>query len=244
VPSPRGRRRAATPAASSRRTTAGPAVLLAAALLAGCQPYVQGNGIFLEQTCDVPPFDAISVTDGIQLQVTGGAAQQVVTVSGDENVLQHIETSVHQDPQRGSVLVVKSTIAVFDSVNPVKAVVAATALNGLSADEACQVTATSVASPQFSVVASDAAKLTLSGGGGATLDVTLAAGQHGGATLDARGFPVEVATVALQAPATQAQLAARVRVSGTAVEGASLSNTGTATCDVEAPPGVVSCSTP
>jgi hypothetical protein len=64
------------------------------------------------------------------------------------------------------------------------------------------------------------------------MSVTLAGGQHLGATLDAREYPVDTATVSLQASGVVAELAASGHVSGTAVEGASLSNTGTATCDV------------
>jgi hypothetical protein len=202
---------------------------------------VQGNGILGTEVRRVPAFDAISVSDGIQLEVTDGAAQQSVTLSGDENVLPHIETIVEQDPKRGSVLEVKSAVRVFESVNQVKAVVSATTLRGLFADEACVVTAAAVASPTFEVVASDGARLTLAGVGGPSIDVTLAAGQHGGATLDARGYPVSTATVALQAAGAEALLAASVRVSGTAVEGATLANTGPAPCDVDAPPNVVRC---
>ncbi len=229
------RLRAATPAPSR------PVALLAGALLAACQPYVQGNGVLGTEKRNVAAFDAISVTDGIQLEVTDGAADQAVTVSGDENVLPHIDTAVEQDPQRGAVLQVKSDVTVFDSVNQVKAVVSATTLKGLYADKACAVTATGVASPTFAVGASDGASLTLSGGGGATMAVTLAGGQHGGATLDARGYPVSTATVALQAAGANAQLAASVRVSGTVVEGSSLSNTGAATCDLEGPADAVHC---
>ena len=227
-----GRRRGiATPAAGALR-----AVALVAAVglgaLAACQPYVQGNGVFREETREVAAFEGVSAQDGIQVQITAGTAQSV-KVSGDENVIQHIETTVRSDPRGFPVLDVKSSISSFDSTNPVKAVVTVPTLRYVTATHACTVGATQVAAPSFELDASDNASVTLSGAGGAAITVNLQGGQRGGAHLDARGYPVDTATVALAGGST-ARLAARVGVSGTADGGSTLENSGAATCTVSA----------
>jgi hypothetical protein len=231
------RRRAATPAPDALALVA----LLAVVVLAGCEPFVQGNGVLHEETRDVATFEGVSTDDGIKVEITAGAAQQVVKVSGDENVLQHIETTVRNDAARGfAVLDVKSSVQ-FDSTNPVMAVISVPTVRYVAATHACTVTAKQVATPAFEVDASENAYVTLSGAGGASLSVQLQGGQRGGAHLDARGYPVDTASVTLAGGST-ASLAARVSVSGSADGGSSVENTGAATCNVAATGGsAVSC---
>lgn len=217
-------------------------VLAALGALAGCEPYVQGNGVYREEFRNVRAFEGVSAQDGIQVQITAAAAQQSVKVSGDENVVQHIVTDVQDDPQRGfPVLTVKSSIASFDSVNPVAAVIAVATLQYVAATHACTVGAAQVASPSFEVDADDNASVTLSGAGGASLVARLGGGQRGGAQLVATRYPVDTATVALTGGAST-ELAVRVSVTGTADGGSTVENTGAAICTVATTGGSkVSC---
>jgi hypothetical protein len=224
------RRRAATPAP-------GALALLGLLALAGCKPFVQGNGVYGEETRDVAAFEGVSADDGIEVDVTANpGAARVVKVSGDANVVQNIETDVRNDAVRGiAVLEVKSSVQ-FDSTNPVKAVISVPTIQYVAATHACAVTAAQVAVPAFEVDADDDAHVTLSGAGGATLLVRLQGGQRGPAVLDASDYPVDTATVAL-AGGSRAFLAARVSVSGSADGGSFVENTGTATCNVAATGG-------
>jgi hypothetical protein len=221
------RRRAATPAP-------GALALLGLIALVGCKPFVQGNGVLGEETRNVAAFEGVSADDGIEVDVTVAAGTaQVVKLSGDANVVQNIETIVRNDAARGiAVLDVKSSVQ-FDSIHPVTAVISVPTLRYVRATHACPVTASQVAVPAFEVDADEDAYVTLSGAGGATLSVGLQGGQRGPATLDARGYPVDTASVALSGGST-ALLAARVGVSGSATGASTVKNTGTATCTVSA----------
>ncbi|HEY6098390.1 MAG TPA: DUF2807 domain-containing protein, partial [Anaeromyxobacter sp.] len=77
------------------------ALLSVAGALAGCQPYVQGNGVYREERRnDLGAFTGVHLEDGIEATVTAGIAQQMVTVSGDANVLPYIETEVRTEAGR------------------------------------------------------------------------------------------------------------------------------------------------
>lgn len=240
-------RRVDTPPVAARacagRCLAAAALILLAVGLAGCEPYVEGNGVLREETREVPAFVGLALSDGIQATVTAGAAQQLVKVSGDENVLQYVDTVVVERASVGRVLEVK-TESSYQSRNPLRVSVSVPAVSYLAATGASPVTVTGAAATDFTVEAADGSHLVLSGGGGANLAVTLAGGQHGGASLDARGYPVGDAQVRLTAGA-RAQLAAAGSVQGTVAGGSVLENVGEGACTVTADESsAVTCSAP
>ncbi len=235
------RRRGATPA---RRPHARRAAALLPALIAvllGCDPYVKGNGVLREETRQVGGFEGLRVEDGIQAEVTAGVTPQRVAVSGDENLLQHISTSVKTDPVHGQVLEVRSTLSSFDSTHPMRVVVSVPVFRFLAATDSCYAKVSGAATDAFAVDADDGADLRLSGPGGAALSVRLAGGQGGGAHLDAREYRVTDASVELGGGA-RAELHADERVTGTLSGGAALENVGGGVCEVTATDGAtVSC---
>ncbi len=231
----RRRLRGTTPDATTHRAGRGALPLVALVplfALAGCEPFVQGDGVYREDPRQVAAFEGVSVHDAIQIQITAGAAQ-AVTITGDENVVQHIQTSVRADPLQGAVLDVQSTVRSFDSVNPIRAVISVPSLHYIAAVRAAPVTASAVAAPAFTVEASDGATVQLGGAGGGSITVQLSGGEHGGARLGAQAYPVDTASVALSGGA-RADLAARLDVTGTATGASTVDNAGTATCEVTA----------
>lgn len=230
------RRLETSPCARGRWLLAGSAGLLLAAALAACEPYVEGNGVLREEVRELPAFVGVVISDGIQAAVTAGA-EQLVRVSGDENVLDFVETVVSDRAAVGRVLEVK-TASSYQSKNPLRVAVSLPVLAFVSAADAAPVTISGAAAPAFTVEAVDGSHLVLSGGGGERLAVTLGGGQHGGASLDARGYPVATAEVALTAGA-RAQLAAAVSVTGTAAGASRVENEGAGACTVTSTEGSV-----
>jgi hypothetical protein len=175
--------------------------VVAAAALAACDPYVQGNGLFREEdrSAGLASFVGIDVGDGIRLEATetsasGGA--QAVLVSADANVVQWLKTEVRQETIRGvptAVLHLFANTKGFVSDNPPRAAVRVNGLRYLRATDAARVEATLVAAPHFVLDVAGGADVTLRGPGGANLDASLQTG-----FAHATGYPVvETAQVAL-----------------------------------------------
>jgi hypothetical protein len=218
-------------------------VLLLAVGFAGCEPYVEGNGVLREEARELPSFGGVVVSDGIQAAVTVGAAAQLVTVRGDENVLEFVDTVVTDRPGVGAVLEVRTGSA-YQSQHEVGVVVSVPVLSYLAASDASPATVVGAAAPVFTVEAVDGSHLVLSGGGGARLVTTLGGGQHGGASLDARGYPVSDAEVTLTAGAV-ARVHAATSVSGVVGGASRVENEGAGTCAVTASgASVVVCAAP
>lgn len=245
-----------TPAAAARPSPPGPprpgrptsvplglatTLLLA---LAACHPYVQGNGVFHEESRDLPAFAGVVVADGVLATVRAGDAQSV-RVSGDENVVVQVETRVRTDDGWAiPVLDVSVSGGGYRSVHPLRVDVALPALRLVRVGPETQLEATDVASDALAVVASDGGVVGVAGSGGASLEVSLSGGQHGGARLDARGYPVATAAVTLTGGSI-AQLAASSAVSGTAAQGCRVENVGAGACQVIDGAGQpVSCTPP
>ncbi|BDG03339.1 GIN domain-containing protein [Anaeromyxobacter oryzae] len=226
-----------------------PAIVAALALLAtaGCNPVVQGNGVFHEETRSVPAFLGVSAEDGILVTVTAGGAQRV-TVSGDENVVQHVETTVHTDVALGiQVLEAKVTfVDSYTSVHPLRLTVTVPELQLVRVQDPTRVEAKNVAAERFRVEAGDGGDVVLAGAGtGAApvLEVVLSGVQHG-AHLDAREYAVATSDVTLTG-SSRAELQASLAVTGTAVPGSRVENSGTGTCRVTDGAGdPVSCAIP
>lgn len=213
---------------STRRGLLGALALLAP--LVACHPYIQGDGVFHEESREVGAFTGVSVTDGVVAAVTLGQAQSV-RVSGDENLVPEVVTEVRTDPERQiPVLDVSFAAAGYRPVHPLRVEVVLPALRLIRVGPATQLTASSVASDALAVVASDGALVTVSGGGGASLEVSLSGGQ-GGARLDASGYPSASAAVTLTG-GSLAQVDASGTVTGTAAPGCRVANVGAGACQV------------
>ena len=218
--------------ARASRSRAGVLVLAAAlvATLAGCEPYVEGNGVLSEQPRDVPAFTGLSLTDGIQAVVTVGAGQSVV-VRGDGNVLDNVETLVEDHAPHGRILIIRAAKK-YTSTNALQVVVSAPTFDYVQAGEASPLAVSGAGADLFTVEAADGSIVSLAGTGGLRLALSLAGGQHGGARLDARGYPVTQAEVTLSAGAF-ASLDASASVVGTVSgAGSRVENAGAGACAV------------
>jgi len=229
--SSRARGASATPLPRSARRL-GVAALLVAAL--ACRPYVQGNGVFLEEdrSPSVGPFTGVHVEDGIDATVTSGAATQSVVVSGDANVVKYVKTEVKTETVRGvAVGVLHVSVDVpggeFETTIPIRAVIRVRALGFAAASEDARIDVADAATPELVIEARGGSQVSVRGLGGTSLYATLDA-----AALDAGSYAVSFAEVNLTAKSF-AQLRADVTVTGS-VQGASTVENllGTGVCDV------------
>lgn len=206
-----------------------PIALALLAPLVACHPYIQGDGAFHEERREVAAFTGVSVTDGIIASVTLDPAQSV-RISGDENLVPEVVTEVRTDPDRQlPVLYVWFAAAGYRPVHPLRVEVALPALQLIHVGPATQLTASGVASDALAVVASDGADVTVSGAGGARLEVSLSGGQ--GTEIDARGYPSVAAAVTLTG-GSLAQIDVSGTVTGTAAPGCRVANVGAGACQV------------
>jgi hypothetical protein len=205
---------------------------------------VEGNGVLGEDRRALPAFGGLEISDGIQALVAAGAPEQSVVVKGDENVLEYVETLVEQRAPHGAVLIVRIDQQ-YQSTNALQVLVGSPAFAFVRAEDASPVTVSGAAAPVFTVEASDGSLVALAGAGGERLAVTLSGGQHGGARLDARGYPVAEADVSISAGASVA-LRASSSVEGTAAgAGSRVENEGDGACTVATTDGAqVACLAP
>ena len=209
-----------------RMTRSARSGLVALALLActACNPTVMGNGVFAERTFEIDAFDRLDVGYGFTVSVTAGAATRALVISGDENIVnQYLAVGV-----TNSTLRIDHTVD-FIRVHAISVHLDAPELVAVTAREGTRMTAEGVSAPAFAVTASEASEVTLSGapGAGATLAATL----DTGATLDARGYPVAGAAVALTSHSTAA-LACTGPVTGQASGASTVTVQGGGTCGV------------
>jgi hypothetical protein len=223
-----------------------PFAVVAAAALAACDPYVQGNGVFHQEdrSAGLAPFVGIEVGDGIRVTATetSGSASpaQTVVVSADANVVQWIRTEVRQETIRGVPTAVLhlfvDTKGGFVSDHPLRAAIGVNGLRYLRATEASRVEASFAAAPHFVLDAAAGADVTLRGPGGATLDANLDTG-----FAHATDYPVESAQVAL-ARGSQLELRAAI-AAGTADEESRIENVG-GICEVSGATKLFCCDAP
>lgn len=158
----------------------------AAVAVAGCRPYVQGNGFYLEETrSPLPDFVGIHLENGIDATVTVGPAQSVV-VSGDANVVKWITTEVRTDTVRGEPIQVLYVFVAqeYGATIPPRAVIKLPKLRYVRAIED-SFADVSAAAAETLVVEADASEVRVKGNGGENLYPTL----HD-AGLDAGSYPV------------------------------------------------------
>jgi hypothetical protein len=168
-----------------------PLCLASTLALAACHAQVEGNGELGTEQRAVAPFDALEVGVGIEATITADAAGQAVTLSGDSNLLQYIQTVV----EAGALKVRLHGIDRIDPIIPLRLAVQATALHRLRATEASILVVSGAGSDaadfSFEVEAAGRSNVHLAGPGGQRLLVKLA----GVSGLDATGYPVDEANV-------------------------------------------------
>jgi hypothetical protein len=158
----------------------------ALAALAACSTYVNGNGVFHEETRQVEPFVGIAVSLGIQADVEVGPAQSV-RISGDANLVPDIETSV-----QAGILETSTWLDDFDTAQPLRLYVTVPYLQSASAVGGSHVDVSgATATVPFEAEAFDGSEIHLSGAGGPELDASVGGGSH----LEAKAYPVDAATV-------------------------------------------------
>jgi len=217
----------ATPSPGSARS-AGFLALAALLGLAACDPYVQGNGVYLEQdrTPGGAALTGVHVEDGIEVTVTSGASEQKVTVSGDANLVEYIVTDV-QNEASGPVLHLRIDVpGGWSSTIPPRAVVHLAQLQYLLAKGDSPVDVSGAAAPLLTILASEGSDVVVAGAGGAGIAVTASS-----ARVDARTYPVtDVASVDLTEGA-RVYLHSDAAVTGTVREACTLDNLlGAGTC--------------
>jgi hypothetical protein len=202
------------------------------AALAACSPHVEGNGVYAEIVLDasqVAPFDRLAIDlprdeRHVAVRASVGALQQPrqVVVGGDENVIQHVRPLVD-----GGRLRLRMDLDSYTVVHPLQLRIQAPELVGVEATAGADVTVLGAQASSFSVIASAEGHITLAGDGGATLLVDLS----GGAQLDAVGYPVASAQLALTG-ASRATVWPSGQVVGSAAEGSALLVKGGVACEV------------
>lgn len=174
------------------------ALPLLLATLAGCAPYVEGNGVYAERTFDardLPAFDRVDVDlppddqgEHVKASVFAAAAARQVVVSGDENVIGHVAVGVEAGRLHAAI-----GLSSYRVVHPIQLRIQAPGLAAVEAAAQAEVAVQGAEGDAFAVTAGDGAVVTLAGSGGARLTATLA----GAARLDASGYPVDAAEVAI-----------------------------------------------
>jgi Putative auto-transporter adhesin, head GIN domain len=196
------------------------AAALLAGALAGCEPYVQGNGVYHEERRPTGAFTGVHVGSGIDATVTAGAPSGSVTVSGDANVVPYIEAEVRTDSGREVLFLQVSRV--FSGTIPARAVIEIPALEYAFATDGAKVTGKRVAAASFQVVADRGSNVVLEGAAtpaGDTVYVRLGTG----ALLDATAYVSGGATVQLSGGSI-ARLHSDGAVNGTVTDGSLVDN--------------------
>jgi Putative auto-transporter adhesin, head GIN domain len=205
--------------------------------VSACRPHVSGNGVLGEEQRSKDPFTGVDISLGIEATITANTHTQNVILSGDENVLQYIDT-----PVEGGILKTRlHGITGIDSVHPLRIVAQAKVLNYVRATEASFVdvkgAGDTTAGFTFVVEAGGVSNVQLQGSGGDELKVTLS--NH--SALDARAYPVAGANVMLSG-GSHLQINSKDDVAGTASDASTVEITGTGTCAAMALSSGATCS--
>lgn len=203
------------------------AALVMIAVATACDPYAQGNGVYLEVERTPGPFAGVHVDDAIAATATVSAgAAHGVHVSGDANLLEYVKTQVRALDVRGvSVDVlhvwIEEPSGGYSPTIPIRASIVLPALRYLGAVGAAHLEASGIAAQELDVTAASGGDLEASGPGGATLYAVV-----DGASVDLDAYPVDTladvrvtgrSTVGVSASAT---LTGEARGAGTVVTNA------------------------
>lgn len=207
---------------------------LLAAALAACSSHVEGNGVYAERTFDaskVKPFDraaiglaAVREGDPLKASIFRSEQPRQVVLSGDENIIQHIEVKV----DGGGTLRTSSDLDSYTAVHPPQLRIRTPELVAVEALGGADLTVLDADTSTFTVTAASKGHVTLAGSGGETLLVDLS----GGASLDAGAYPVVSAQLALTG-ASRATVWPSGQVSGSAADVSAVFLKGGVACGVE-----------
>jgi hypothetical protein len=229
-----GRRPGATRPSGSARLAA---LALAAAALA-CEPYVQGNGVYLEVQRTPGPFAGVHVDDGIAGTVTvvSGPGYSVV-VSGDANLLDYVRTEVQLLDLRGEAVDVLHVWvdepgAGYDGTIPIRATIEVPALRYVGAIGASRVEAREVAAAELDVESRGGSFLDVRGSGGTDLHAVAE-----GSTLDLGSWLASTYAEVTATGRSHVEVAATGTLTGEARDTSVVQNLATAAvCDLVADP--------
>jgi hypothetical protein len=220
----------------------GLAAAAALALVAGCNPYVQGNGVYAEEdrTGTVGEFAGLQIESGdirggdrLSAVVTSGEARSV-RVTGDANLVREIVTEVESEfVGTTTIQVLHVRISLEDQYDPTIGLQVAISIPSFSfvrAEGASTVQVKRAGAPVFTVDASGSSSVTVTGAEGHIgdlIDATLA----NDTLLDATNYPTARARVDLSGKGT-AKLHSNGPVTGTAANDSLLDNLlGTGDCN-------------
>jgi hypothetical protein len=195
-------------------------------LRVGSAPYLQGSGNATSETRQLGDFHAITATQGITVFVSGGDAA-TATVSGDDNLLDHITTEVTD----GTLVI--AIDGSLETRNPLKVeVAAASPIDAIAADAGSTLDAEDLEVDSLEVRATSGSTVR---GGGRTEALSVAATT--GSTIDLRNVEATQAQVEVSVGST-AHVRATGAVSGSCTMGSTLQLYGPpATTDVASDAG-------
>jgi hypothetical protein len=206
------------------------ALALAALAVAGCDPYVQGNGVYVEENrTPSETFTGLQIQDGFEATVTSGAASQRVVVSGDANVVKdYVKTEVITDAGSGPVLHVRIEMpgGTVEPNLPLRVVVDLAELRYVNATGSSRLTASGVATQQLYVEARDDSDAEIRGSGGERIQVVASSSSR----VFSAAYPVSGGALVDLSSAAHAQLHSDGPVAGSVGSDAVLENLGTGIC--------------
>jgi hypothetical protein len=185
------------------------AVFAAACLLAAPLPasaFVNGSGVAKTQTRMPGPFTKIEISGAFVLEVTSGQSSAIILVSGDDNVVPLVKTTVS-----GELLKIRMDER-YTTKLPLVVKIGMPRLAAVSASGAAKVNAANLGGPRFELKGSGAVKATL-GGRVDELSIDIS----GAARIDAIALAARKATVSVSGAGTVEVNAAEkldVRLSG------------------------------
>ncbi len=238
---PRDRCAAATPLPRAARPVRFGAVALAALAVLGCRPYVEGNCVNGSRTVTLTQgFEGVRVQTGLQANVTAGAAQPKLVISGDQNLLDYVHYAVEPDPGNVPASVLRLWMEVpggdFGVCIPPAVAVDAGVLTFVGAEGDSHVAASGLAAQTLAVDASGLSDVTVAGTGGGRLQVTA---DH--AFVHAASYPVSDGAAVTLTSSALAEVHADGPVTGSVAAGCTLTNNGAGTCAGVVSDGKVTC---
>lgn len=209
------------------------------AALAACSDFVDGNGVYAERVLEppgLPEFRVVAIGFPAEVDVSGhppaalvhaGASARKVVLSGDENVIEHIEVKVDGSGR------LYATIGVdgYSSVHPPQLRIDAPDLVGVESSGGSDVTVHDAPDGDLAVHATERGHVILEGSGATPLRTALSATLSGGALLEAAGYRVLSARLELTGAST-AKVWPEEVVQGTAADGSVVLVKGPAGCDM------------
>jgi len=220
----------ATPLPRSAHPVGLVALALAALVVAGCDPYVEGNGVYYEENrTPAETFTGVHVQDGIEATVASGSAQQKVLVSGDANIVRdYVKTEIVTDRGSGPVLHVRlaTSSPTLDPTIPLRAVIELAELRSVQADGDSHVSASGVATLLLSIEAYGNSDVLVMGPGGGRIEVVAS-----DAAVDAGSYPVSEGALVDLSSGSRAELHSDGPVAGTVRGGCTLENFGSGLCN-------------